>query len=383
MIQQEDRIDFVEPSAQAKASRRVQVRWPWAVTGLCAVIALGVLLASQSVYAWAQKAGLATVTAIAPVAFAPVAAREAAAEAAAEPDAAPPTDATPLYFPSLDAETEFITFESSPRVNILLAGVDARPEDTTFPRTDTIMLASWDQAAQTVDLLSLPRDLWVPVPHQPHLRATKINLVYSIGEKEGRGGPLLKETVANFLNQPVDYYVWVDFDGFVRVVDRIGGIDIYVPQTILDEKYPTLDYGYETFALPAGPHHLDGATALKYARTRTQDGDFNRIGRQQAVIEAVVQQVFNPARSAQLLLAAPDIARTVFGHFKSDLALADFLRLAGQANASLRIGKTLVIDTRLGTERYSDEGMYVLMPNRAQIRDAVRQFFQVTETALP
>lgn len=378
MIQQEDRIDFVEPKPQAKASRRVQIHWPWAVTGLCAAIALGVLLASQSVYAWAQKAGQETVPAIAPVAFAPVAAREAAAA----PVATPPPRAAPLYFPSLDDETAFITFEASPRVNILLAGVDARPGDTTLPRTDTIMLASWDQEAQTVDLLSLPRDLWVPVPH-PQRRSTKINLVYSIGAAEGRGGPLLKETVANFLNQPVHYYVWVNFDGFVRVVDQIGGIDIYVPQTILDEKYPTLDYGYETFALSAGPHHLDGATALKYARTRTQDGDFNRTRRQQAVIEAVVKQVFSPVRSARLLLAAPDIARTVFGHFESDLALADFLRLAGQANASLRIGKTLVIDTRLGTERVSDEGMYVLMPDRAQIRATVRQFFQVTETALP
>ena len=378
MIQQEDRIDFVEPKPQAKASRRVQIHWPWAVTGLCAAIALGVLLASQSVYAWAQKAGQETVPAIAPVAFAPVAAREAAAA----PVATPSPRAAPLYFPSLDDETAFITFEASPRVNILLAGVDARPEDTTFPRTDTIMLASWDQEAQTVDLLSLPRDLWVPVPHPQH-RSTKINLVYSIGASEGRGGPLLKETVAHFLNQPVHYYVWVNFNGFVRVVDQIGGIDIYVPRTILDEKYPTLDYGYETFALPAGPHHLDGATALKYARTRTQDGDFNRIRRQQAVIEAVVKQVFSPVRSARLLLAAPDIARTVFGHFESDLALADFLRLAGQANASLRIRETLVIDTRLGTESRSDEGMYVLMPDRAQIRAIVRQFFQVTETALP
>lgn len=380
MIQQEDRIDFVEPRSQAKASRRVQIHWPWAVTGLCAAIALGVLLASQSVYAWAQQAGQETVPAIAPAAFAPVAARE---EAAA-PVATPPVHAAPLYFPSLDDETAFITFEASPRVNILLVGVDARPEDTNF-LTDTIMLASWDQEAQTVDLLSLPRDLWVPVPHPQH-RSTKINLVYSIGAAEGRGGPLLKETVSNFLNQPVHYYVWVNFDGFVRVVDQIGGIDIYVPQTILDEKYPTLDYGYETFALPAGHHHLDGAAALKYARTRTQDSDFNRIWRQQAVIEAVVKQVFSPVRSARLLLAAPDIARTVFGHFESDLALADFLRflrLAGQANASLRIGKNLVIDTRLGTERYSDEGMYVLMPDRAQIRADVRQFFQVTETALP
>ncbi len=280
-------------------------------------------------------------------------------------------------------EPVFIQLDSAERLNILMMGVDARPEDTSLPRTDTIMVLSLDRVAGTVDLLSVPRDLWVPVPG---FAPTKVNLVYSIGERyyDGGGEELLRDTIANFLNQPIHNYIWINFDGFVDFVDQIGGIDLYVPQAILDEKYPTDDYGVETFELAAGYQHLDGETALKYARTRSQDGDYSRSSRQQIVINAILQKASDPASAGNLILAAPEIFRTLLGDFSSDLSLPQMIQLAQEALSNPPIlGITVVLDSRLGTEGFSDEGMWVLIPDRHKIREVLGQFFQVTETVLP
>ncbi len=280
-------------------------------------------------------------------------------------------------------EPVFVQVEAAERLNILMMGVDARPDDTSLPRTDTIMVLSLDWAAGTVDLLSIPRDLWVPVPD---FGPTKINLIYSIGEHyhEGGGEELLRDTIAKFINQPIHNYVWVNFDGFVRIVDQLGGIDLYVPQAIRDEKYPTADYGVETFELEAGYQHLDGETALKYARTRSQDGDYTRSSRQHIVINAMLQKATNSAHAGDLLRAAPEILRTLIGNFESDLSLVQMIQLGQKALAQPpKLGTTLVLDSRLGTEGFSDEGMWVLIPDRRQIREVLRHFFQVTETVIP
>ncbi len=277
-----------------------------------------------------------------------------------------------------DREPVFATVQREDRLNILLFGFDTRVEDTSAPRTDTLMLLSWNQETKALDILSIPRDLWVPVPGFP---PTKVNLVYSLGETvPSTGGErLLADTLSAFLNQPIDHYAWVNFDGFVRIIDLLGGIDIYVPWAIYDEKYPTSDYGVETFELPAGPQHLDGVTTLKYARTRTQDGDYGRIGRQQAVINAVLRQVSDPNNAADLLAAAPDIIRTLRGNFGTDMNVARMLQLAqmGAANTP-QTGRRLILDRHHGEEAISEEGMWVLIPDRTAIRAALSDFFGVS-----
>ncbi len=374
MTQQELTKDMnnADFSASGTDSLRRQKKWIVLIVVASAAVTLLILLSFRSLYERTFSLGFNSVSMVESLQITEYAA----------PATRPQPTPQPIFYPPLEVGPQFIEFQTAERLNVLLLGSDGRPDEQDFPRTDSLMLLSWDRENNIVDLLSLPRDLWVPVPRQ---FPTKINLVYSIGEHESWGGgvTLLIDTIEALINQPVHHYLWLNFDGFINIVDQIGGIPIYVPWAINDEKYPTADYGHEIFELDAGYHILDGATALKYARTRTQDGDFNRIGRQQDVVYAFIRQVTDPANSARLLLAAPDILRSISLSFQSDLTIAEVLQLARQVSGVPQIGATLVIDSNMGVESYSDEGMWVLMPDRPQIRAAFQEFFQVKAVNLP
>ena len=388
MIRQDssDTLSHIPDDIPHRLAPRNLLWWTVSTAVICSVLGSITFFAGIQLYDWAYAMGrtsIPTLQAVEPPASLhrtgetgnPV---PQAMTAVANPDRELVDDSSAPAKPPV-----YIQLESPARLNILMLGVDARPDDTSLPRTDTIMVMSLDWAAGTVDLLSIPRDLWVPVPG---FAPTKVNLVYSIGERfhDGGGEELLRDTIARFINQPIHNYVWVNFDGFVQFVDQIGGIDLYVPQAIRDEKYPTTDYGVETFELEAGYQHLDGTTALKYARTRSQDGDYTRSSRQQIVIEAILQKATNPAHSGDLLLAAPEIFRTLLGNFASDLSLPQMIQLAKEVLVQPpTLGTTLVLDSRLGTEGFSDEGMWVLIPDRRKIREVLGQFFQVSATVIP
>ena len=116
-----------------------------------------------------------------------------------------------------------------PVVNVLLLGNDARPGEGEISNTDTIMLLSLDPQNGTAGLLSLPRDLWVPIPGFGY--ETRINTAYPLGETynyDGGGPQLAKDTVSSFIGQPVQYYARVNFQGFVDLIDMIGGVDVVV-----------------------------------------------------------------------------------------------------------------------------------------------------------
>ena len=117
--------------------------------------------------------------------------------------------------------------------------------------------------------------------------------------------------LARFIGQPVQYYARVDFNGFVKLIDLIGGVDVVVKKPILDEKYPTDDYHTMVFSLDAGTQHLDGETALKYVRTRNIDDDYGRAGRQQQVIRAVADKVL---RAEMLTTLLPNLPRSAEHH---------------------------------------------------------------------
>ena len=117
----------------------------------------------------------------------------------------------------------------------------------------------------------------------------RINAAFELG-----GSQTAKQTTSNVLGQRVDRYALIGLQGVRDVVDAVGGVDITVAQAIHDDAYPTDDYGIQTVDIPAGRQHMDGDTALKYARTRHQDSDFGRIARQQQVLSAVRTALFNP-----------------------------------------------------------------------------------------
>ena len=203
---------------------------------------------------------------------------------------------------------------SESQINVLLLGSDERIDGEEPPRTDTLLLLTLDLRRHTAGMISLPRDLWVPIPG--YNLTSKINTAYAIGEQRGYpfgGAQLAKDTVSSLIGQPVQFYVQADFNGFVRFINEIGGITVNVPQTIHDPEYPTADYGYQTFHLEAGTRILDGETALKYARTRNMDSDYGRAARQQQLIRAIADKVLAADMIPTLIARGPTTAELHLG----------------------------------------------------------------------
>ncbi len=264
-----------------------------------------------------------------------------------------------------------------PPLNILLLGVDSRNDQRDPPLTDTMILVTFDPKHRTAGMLSLPRDLWVPIPGFGF--ETKINTAYALGNQtnyNGGGAQLAKDTVSSFIGQPVQYYARVNFRGFVELIDLIGGVDVVVPYEIYDTEYPTPDYGVTTFHLPAGVQHLDGETALKYVRTRNLDSDYARAGRQQQVLRAVVDKVTRADMLPSLLPKLPRLLYTMRSSIDTDIPMALQMELANYLSGNnLREIRQLVLDSRYGEETYSAEGAWILLPDRTKVRNALAGFF--------
>src|SRR5438874_1344175 len=212
--------------------------------------------------------------------------------------------------------------DSKQRINILLLGSDNAQE---FPQdamlSQTMIVVSVDPAHHQVTLLSLPRDLWVEIPGYP---SAKIDLAYAKG-----GAPLARATVEKAFKIPIHYYAWVGLSGLIRVVDRVGGVDVDVLHPVLDDNYPNdfsdSGYGTERVYLSAGPQHLDGRHTLQYVRSRHGDllSDFGRSVRQQQVLLAMQQRT----AGMDLVTAIPSFARDLNGHVKTDLDLVRLTQL--------------------------------------------------------
>lgn len=170
-------------------------------------------------------------------------------------------------------------------MNILLLGSDSRdPDSTADSRTDTIMVVHVSADHKKVQLISIPRDTWLPVEHGDITENAKINAAYAWG-----GADLMVRTVQNFTGVTINHVVLVDFAGFKDIIDALGGIDIHVDQT-----FTSIHGNHRTFTKnqPGQTTHMDGATALDYSRQRKQfaDGDFTRIQHQHQIIKAVMDK---------------------------------------------------------------------------------------------
>ena len=210
------------------------------------------------------------------------------------------------------------------RTNILLLGLDRRPdEETSAVRSDTMILATINPQARYIGMLSIPRDLYVT---QPDGGTDRINTAYFFGELAAPGtGPAMALQVvrANF-GVSVDGYVRVDLAGFVNVIDALGGIDLNVPDPLVDDEYPTYDYGTTTVEFSAGQQHMDGERALAYARIRHGSSDLQRAERQQRVIVAALQKLLSPLTWPRLPLVGAAVGRSV----RTNLNLLEIVRLA-------------------------------------------------------
>lgn len=267
------------------------------------------------------------------------------------------------------------------RINILLLGLDQRPIEEGEPsRSDTIMIASIEPRSGTAALLSIPRDLWVAIPKVDNsIMYHKINTAHFWGQywkypdgKTANGGPLLAmRTIEYNFGIRMHYYVSIDFRGFEKAVDLIGGIDITVPREIIDYEYPLENHaGVTTIHFLPGKQHMDGKTALIYARTRHQDSDFGRMERQRQVLLAFRDQ----AMRLDLIPRLPQLFGTMRDAFDTDMPLEQILNLAN-------IGRTIKPENI--TSRSLDASMVepdepvvgALLPKQREIGKLVNELF--------
>ena len=260
--------------------------------------------------------------------------------------------------------------DSKQRVNILLLGSD---NDQKFAQdavlSQTMIVVSIDPAKRQVTLLSLPRDLWVAIPGHP---SAKIDLAY----KEG-GASLARATVEKAFRIPIHYYAWIGLDGLVKVVDRLGGVDVDVLHPVLDDNYPNdfsgSGYGTERVYLAAGPQHLDGRHTLQYVRSRHGDllSDFGRSVRQQQVLLAMQQRT----AGMDLVTAIPSFARDLNGHVKTDLDLVRLTQLM-LFMRGLRAGDVhQAFITPFVRDAVSTDGQQILTADWPAVNAYLRQLF--------
>lgn len=271
----------------------------------------------------------------------------------------------------------FHRWEGSDRVSILLLGIDQRCEEEGPTHTDSMMILTIDPVGLSASVLSLPRDLWVEIPDFGVDRINQANYLGEIYEYPGGGQALAVQTVETLLGVPIDYYVAVNFDAFVEVVDLIGGINMDVPEAIDDPDYPDRCYGYDPFSIEAGEQQLDGEAALKYARTRaTFGGDVDRAARQQAVILAVREKVFALNSLPQLIAQAPQLWQTSQENVRTNMTLDEAIQLALLAQDIPRDSiRTAVLDFDYVYNETTPDGRQVLVPVRENIRQLRDQLF--------
>lgn len=344
--------------------RNTGLRLPaWA---LVLLVVLGLLLLIlSSVWLFRTVRGLASVSDSAGADFVPVPGQTAPGQTA------PEVSAGTIPAPAAGVPPESIpNWTGVERVNVLLLGVDLRCDEEGPTHSDTIMVATIDPVSQSAALLSLPRDLWVEIPD---FGVNRINQAYFLGqayELPGGGAALAVDTVEAFLGVPINYYVAVDFKAFVDFVDLMGGIVVEVPERIEDPTYPDNCYGYDPFTIDAGRQRLDGATALKFARTRaTFGGDVDRAGRQQQVIMSVRDQATQLDTLPQLLLNAPQLWQSFQSNVATDMNLDEALQLANLLRNIPRDSlRNVVLDYTYVYNDTTFDGQQVLVPIREQVR---------------
>ena len=308
--------------------------------------------------------------------------------------------------------------------NFLLLGYGGGNHDGTY-LTDTIMIANIDIKVKKVTLFSIPRDLWVRLPTKSGADFhTKINAVYQL-ELFPKDFPDLKQTsakitISQITGLPIDGYVSVNFQGFIKAVDILGGIDVEVRRSFTDPEYPiegkekelcdkdteelfkkaepfitpgfnpeerdrqfkdnpkleefvknassspelAFPCRYEKLEFKQGLTHMDGSTALKFSRSRhspEDGGDFNRALRQQQVIEAVKNKVISLGFIPKIIPLMDEFKRDV----KTDIGMDIIKKFIGQADKSreFKITSFVLTDKNVFKNATSDDGQFILIPN--------------------
>jgi LCP family protein required for cell wall assembly len=272
------------------------------------------------------------------------------------------------------------------RLNILLIGAD---EQGGGHNTDTLITVSIDPVTKQVAMFSLPRDtVNVPIPAGPARNALgatyqrKINSLYLTvqdrpdlfpGGARTRGYNALKAVLGELYGLDIKYFVEVNFDGFIKVIDALGGVTINVQVPVVDDRFPGQNGRLERVYIPAGVQHMDGAEALVYARSRHASNDFDRGQRQQRVILSLAQQ----ANPAAILPRIDALAAAVGQAVRTDIPRDLIDELLGLAESvDLSTVRSYVFSVPVYAEEITSP-VYVIIPDVAKIRRTVAEAFTV------
>jgi LCP family protein required for cell wall assembly len=264
------------------------------------------------------------------------------------------------------------------RVNVLVIGVDAVP-GRTATLTDTMMVLSFDPVGKTASVVSLPRDL-INVPlGDGNEFGPKLNSLMSYADSHPKlfpkgGMQSLQDAIGALLGIPIHYYARMEFSGFISMVDAVGGVDVKVAKAIDDPGYDGFGEGRRGWSISAGKHHLDGANALAYARSRKSAGesDFTRAGRQQQILVALKDAA---TRDGSLFWELPGLLDAVGDSVRTDVPVERLPQLAaaidemgsgGITRAVIRHPLVRSVDTRFGSS---------LQPDLAAIREVAAKLF--------
>ncbi len=263
------------------------------------------------------------------------------------------------------------------RWDILIFGTrgedDENAEEAGALLTDTIMILSYDKIAKKTSLISIPRDLYVRIYGD---KKDKINSAYEIGVLRKDGLGFTKKLFSRITGIYIDNVIVLDFSSFRQIIDDLGGIDIELDRPFVEKQ----QWGYE-FNLPAGNNHLDGQTALYFARSRFSTNDFDRAQRQQKIILAIKDKILELN-----LLADPiktlTILNTIRSNIETDLKIWDVGSLINLAREFKEAGdkikryaittENLVYESHIQTDAGN---LYVLLPNGDNLR-GIKNLFQ-------
>ena len=265
--------------------------------------------------------------------------------------------------------------EERDRVNILLLGMGGENHDGGY-LTDTIIITSIEPSTNKISMISVPRDLAVPIEGMGWRRINSVN-AYAEAEEAGSGGLAISQAVSDLMKIPIDYYVRVDFQGFINIVDELDGVDVEVQNTLDDYSYPIMgreeaedwDSRFEHLHVDTGWQTMDGELALKFARSRHgingEGSDFARAKRQQLIIQAVKDKAFSLSNIFKPTMIA-NIISEFSEHVSTNLKIWEILKLKDMVeDVSKENITSKVIDNSpsgLLSDTRSEQGAYLLVP---------------------
>ena len=259
-----------------------------------------------------------------------------------------------------DKRDEVIEFKEKDPISILLVGVDEREDDAG--RTDSMLVLTINPDLNSTKILSIPRDTradLIDKSDSDHNRFDKMNHAYAFG-----GIEMTIDSIENFLNVPLDYYVQVNMEGFKDIVDAVGGIDV-------NNQY---EFELDGVQLYEGQQHLDGEEALQYARMRKQDplGDLGRQKRQREVISKVI----NKGASISSLTNYDGILEALSDNVKTNLTLKEVI---GMQKSYKNAAKTIKKIEMEGTNEIINDTWYYIVEDetRQKLSDELRDHLEL------